>query len=75
MSQLHDLVNYFMLGLRRGEILLLLSMMNENVIGTCKEDSKIHVAIQRKESVLLPLKLALFVTDQLEACESECREA
>lgn len=41
-----------MLRLRHAEILLLLSTMNDIVIGMCKEDFKIHVAIQRNESVL-----------------------
>ena len=57
-------------GLRHGEILLLLSTVDEIVIAICTVSRMLnmgHGAVQRKESVLPPLEVMSFLNDQLEA--------
>lgn len=68
-SHLHDLIEfYFLLGSDRARL-----SCYDLGGGQCdqyvysKEDVKMHGAVQRRGSVLLPLESASFLTDQLEA--------
>lgn len=66
LCHLHDMIKfYFILALRRGEMLLLVSMVHDTVVSMCtvRGDFIMHGAIQRTESALLPLEAAPFLID------------
>lgn len=68
MSRLLELIKfYFMLGLRHGEILQLLSSLDSIVIGmqTLRKNLKC-MGLHRRKNQSDPMEVAIFLTDQLE---------